>query len=64
MSKTCKKCGKEIPQDSKKNVCESCRNRKNGKLRKVGESVLGVAVFVGGTALAVLLKDKFGNPKT
>jgi predicted nucleic acid-binding Zn ribbon protein len=64
MSKVCKKCGKEIPQDSKKNVCESCQNESNRKLRKFGEGLL----TVGGTALGVIVlivtKGKFGNPKT
>ena len=63
MSKYCKKCGKEIPQDSKVNICENCQNRANGVIRKIGESVGVVAVFVGGAVLAAIIKGKLGGPK-
>jgi predicted nucleic acid-binding Zn ribbon protein len=59
MSKTCKKCGKEIPQDSKKNICESCKNERNGVVKKV----LGTAGSIALTVVAVVVtKGKF-NPK-
>lgn len=63
MSKYCKKCGKEIPQNSKKNLCENCKNKTNGVIRKIGERVLALVVLVGFNALAVIIKDKLGGPK-
>ena len=63
MSKFCKKCGKEIPQSSKKDVCENCQNKKWGTLRKVGETALGVVVTVGSVALFIITKGKSGGPK-
>jgi hypothetical protein len=66
MSKFCRKCGKEIPQNSKKNVCENCDNKKWGTLRKVGETALGVIVTFGGIAgiaLCVVKKGKSSGSK-
>jgi len=63
MSKFCKKCGKEIPQSSKKDTCENCQNKKWGTLRMVGETALGVVVTVGSVALLVITKGKSGGPK-
>lgn len=59
MSKFCKKCGKEIPQSSKRYICENCQNKKWGVFRKVGGTVLGLTAFFG----FALWKDKFGKPK-
>ena len=64
MSKFCEKCGKEIPQSSKKDVCESCQNKTYGKRRKILEGALAVAVPVGSFALLVITKGKFGGPKS
>lgn len=63
MSKYCNKCGKEIPQNSKKNICENCQNKTNGAIRKIGERVLALVVLVGSTALTVIIKGKLGGPK-
>lgn len=63
MSKFCKKCGREIPQSSKKNICENCQNQINAKIRKFGEGALAVVVTLGSVALAVITKGKFGGPK-
>jgi len=63
MSKYCKKCRKEIPQNSKKNLCENCQNKKNGTIRKIGEGTLAIVAFVGSIALAVITKGKLGGPK-
>lgn len=59
MSKFCKKCGKEIPQSSKRYTCENCQNKKWGVFRKVGGAALGLAACFG----FALWKDKFGKPK-
>ncbi len=61
MSKFCKECGKEIPQNSKKDLCEYHQNKKNGTIRKIGEGILGLIISVG---LIVIGKGKFGGPKT
>ena len=63
MSKYCKECGKEIPQNSKKDSCESCQNKKNGKIRKIGEIALGLVGTVVSIGLFVITKGKFGSPK-
>jgi len=63
MSKFCKKCGKEIPLESKKNICENCQNERNGKLRKFGQGALAVGGTVLSVALVVVTKGKIGNPK-
>jgi len=60
MSKYCKKCGKEIPQNSKKDSCEHCQNKENGIARKILEGVLGLAVSV---VLLVITRGKFRGPK-
>lgn len=59
MSKHCKKCGKEIPKNSRHNHCENCQNKTNGVIRKVG----GGALTLLGLGLAVITKGKFGGPK-
>ncbi|MBK5211989.1 MAG: hypothetical protein JJE36_06780 [Coriobacteriia bacterium] len=64
MSKFCKKCGKEILQTSKKNLCESCQNKANWVIRKIGEGALAVVVTLGSVVLAVIAKGKLGGPKS
>jgi len=64
MSKYCKKCGKEIPQNSKKDLCEYHQNEKNGKNRKILEVVGGLVVSVGSVVLFVITRGKFGGPKS
>jgi hypothetical protein len=63
MSKYCKKCGKEIPLNSKKDTCENCQNKKNGIIRKIGEGVLGIGSLVVSIVLLVITRGKFGGPK-
>ena len=60
MSKYCKKCGKEIPQNSKSDSCEYCQNKGNGKNRKIVEGVVGLVVSV---VLFVITRGKSGGPK-
>lgn len=64
MSKFCNNCGKEIPQNSKKEVCEHCQNKKHEKIRKIGEIGLAVGGSLLSIAIAVITKGKFGGPKT
>ena len=59
MSKHCKKCGKEIPKNSRHNHCENCQNKTNGVIRKVGSGALTLL----GLGLVVITKGKFGGPK-
>ncbi|MDO9086020.1 MAG: hypothetical protein Q7U53_07435 [Anaerolineaceae bacterium] len=63
MSKFCIKCGKEIPQNSKNDVCAHCQNSKNGKIRKIGEGALAVGGLVVSIAVMLITKGKFGGPK-
>jgi uncharacterized membrane protein YvbJ len=63
MSKFCKKCGKEIPQSSKKATCENCQYNKWGALRKGVETALGVVISVGSVAIFAITKGKSGGPK-
>jgi len=61
MSKICKKCSKEIPQNSKKDTCENCQNKTFGTIRKIGDGVLMVAGVFGTAALAIITKGKLGG---
>jgi hypothetical protein len=60
MSKYCKKCGKEIPQNSKKDSCEHCQNKENGITRKI---LGGLMSFVFSVVLLVISRGKYGGPK-
>ena len=60
MSKYCKECGKELPQNSKTDSCEFHQNEKNGKTRKILEGVAGVVISIG---LIVITKGRFGGFK-
>lgn len=59
MTKFCIKCGKEIPQDSKKEKCERCQNKKYGVFRKI---IMGLA-SLGALLLVIITKGKFGGSK-
>jgi len=63
MSKCCKKCGKEIPHNSKKDLCENCQNKKNGIARKILEGVVGLVGLVFSVVVFVITRGKFGGPK-
>jgi hypothetical protein len=65
MSKFCEKCGKEIPQSSKKDLCESCQNKTYGKARKFVDGAKWVVFTVAVPAITILIsKGKFGGPKS
>jgi transposase len=59
MSKHCKKCGKEIPRNSRNDHCENCQNKTNGVIRQVGVGALTLLSL----GLWVITKGKFGGPK-
>lgn len=61
MEKTCKKCGKILPEGYKYRCCENCRNEKVQKAKDIGKGVLGVVIFFGGIAVTVATKGKI-NP--
>ncbi len=48
MTKKCKKCGKEIPENSNNDLCECCSrgDKKKNLLSAFLWGVVGVAVFV------------------
>ncbi len=56
----CKKCGCELPSDSKKKLCESCRKRRNEKI-KMGLAITGsvlLTVLTLGAAADAINKHK------
>lgn len=63
MSKFCKKCGREIPHNSKQDSCENCQNKDYGKTRKILQIAGTLVVSVGSFVLFVITKGKFGGPK-
>jgi len=63
MSKYCKKCGKEISENSKNDLCEYHQNEENAKIRKIGEGILGGLGLIITVGLIVIGKGKFGGPK-
>ena len=68
MSKYCKECGKELPQNSKTDSCEFHQNEKNGKTRKILEGVLGVAALLEEAVdlvneIGVELRNWHANPQ-
>jgi predicted nucleic acid-binding Zn ribbon protein len=60
MSKICIKCGKDIPENSKEDVCEYCLNKMNGKIRKVIEILGGGLLSI---VLLILTKGKYRGPR-
>lgn len=54
----CKKCQKPLPDGYKHKKCEACRNKAVQNLKNGGKAALGVAVFVGSTAIAIATKGK------
>jgi uncharacterized protein YqhQ len=63
MSKNCKKCGREIPQNSKEDTCKNCQNKKNGIAMKILGVVGSLLSLVFSIVLFVISKGKFGGPK-
>lgn len=61
--KQCKKCGRPLPEGYKHTKCEYCRNEKVKIIKKGGKVVLGAAVFLGSTVLAVATNGKIDLKK-
>lgn len=64
MSKFCKKCGKEIPQSSKKDLCENCQNNRFSKVRKFGAAALSIGGTIIGSIAVYLIKGGHDDSKT
>lgn len=56
------KCQRPFPEGYKHKYCENCRNEHVKLIKDAGKAVLGVAVFVGGTALTIVTNGK-KNPR-
>ena len=63
MSKYCKKCGKEVPQNSKADTCENCQNTKNGLIRRFVAGLVGLGTLVLSIVLVVITGGKFNGRK-
>jgi len=61
--KTCKKCGKPLPDSYRSKLCESCIGKRDQVLKNSGKAVLSVAVMVGGTVVAIATKGKINPTK-
>lgn len=53
-----KKCMRSLPETYNHKYCEHCRNEQVKKVKDVGTAILGICLFVGGTVVAVISKDK------
>ncbi len=55
MEKKCKnkKCQRPLTEGYKHKYCENCRNEHVKRIKDAGKTALGVAVFIGGTALTI-----------
>ncbi|MBB6698659.1 hypothetical protein [Clostridium algidicarnis] len=60
MEKKCKnkKCQRPLSEGYKHKYCENCRNEHVKRIKDAGKTALGVAVFIGGTALTIVTKGK------
>ena len=59
--KLCKKCHRTLPEGYMHKCCESCRNKQAKKFKDGCKGVLGVAVMIGATAVAIITKGNI-NP--
>lgn len=60
-TKTCKKCGRPLPENYKHKKCENCRNNAAKAWKDTGKAALSLAVVVGGAVISLATKGKF-NP--
>lgn len=42
----CKKCQRELPEDSKKDLCEHCQNKRVSMFQKTGTFIAGLLGIV------------------
>lgn len=61
--KLCKKCRRTLPEGYKHKCCESCRNKQAQKIKDGCKGVMGIAVMIGATAVAIKTKDKINTDK-
>lgn len=54
-----KKCQRPLPKGYKHKYCENFRNEHVKRIKGAEKTVLGVAIFVGGTALTIVTEGKF-----
>ena len=47
-----------VPEGHKGRLCEACVGKRVESLKSTGKAVLGVAVMVGGTAIAIMTNGK------
>ncbi len=61
--KTCKKCGKPLPDSYRSKLCEHCMGKRAEALKNAGKAALSIAVMVGGTVVAMATKGKISPAK-
>lgn len=54
--RTCKKCGANLPEWHKHDLCLYCMRKKEHKFKNIGIAVVGGLAAVGGIALTVIKK--------
>ena len=42
----CNECGKELPNDEHKSLCDHCQNKKASPIRKIGGFILGIGMII------------------
>lgn len=57
--KTCKKCGRPLPDKYKARLCENCLGKRVDSLKSAGKAALSVAILVGGTVVTIATTGKF-----
>lgn len=55
--KICKKCGVELPSDTKYNLCANCRGERANRIRWMGG--LAITGMIG--ALSIVTRNRFKN---
>ena len=56
MSKHCKYCGKDLPDNCRHSACKSCRDTHKSRSEKVVAAVGAAVLAVGSVALKLLFK--------
>lgn len=61
--KTCKKCGRPLPDKYKYKRCEYCRNEGVKKLKDIGNATGKIAITIGMLAISITTNQKFNLTK-
>lgn len=61
--KTCKKCGKQLPDGYKRNMCENCIGKKAKVVKNSLKAALSVVVVIGGTIVTIATKGRINPTK-